>query len=255
MQWYYADQGKQAGPVDEARLDELVASGVVREDTLVWCDGMADWQPYRVARPAQPRVILNIPALPTQQGQAETRYCSQCGRPFTTAQLPEQNGLLVCTNCQSSPAATPAKVHYAGFWIRFVARVIDGIILTTASVIIRVPFGLALLGPRPSFGMTPMLLGTMAITSLLSIAMNVAYEAYFVHTRGATLGKMVLGLKIVREDGSGIPLDLAIGRYFAQWVSALIFMIGYIMAGFDPQKRALHDRICKTRVIHVPERA
>jgi uncharacterized RDD family membrane protein YckC len=42
-----------------------------------------------------------------------------------------------------------------------------------------------------------------------------------------------------------------VGRYFAQWISAIILAIGYIMAAFDDQKRALHDRICETRVIHV----
>ena len=86
---------------------------------------------------------------------------------------------------------------------------------------------------------------------LLGLVLAVAYEAYFVSTRGATPGKMALGLKIVQADGSPVPVGLAVGRYFAQWISAFIFMIGFIMAGFDAEKRSLHDRICNTRVIHV----
>ena len=42
----------------------------------------------------------------------------------------------------------------------------------------------------------------------------------------------------------------AVGRYFAQWLSAFILYIGYIIAGFDSEKRALHDHICDTRVIY-----
>ena len=54
----------------------------------------------------------------------------------------------------------------------------------------------------------------------------------------------------VRAGGGPVPGSLAVKRYFAQWVSALILMIGYFMAAIDEQKRALHDRICDTRVVH-----
>jgi uncharacterized RDD family membrane protein YckC len=66
---------------------------------------------------------------------------------------------------------------------------------------------------------------------------------------GATPGKMALGLKIVRPDGGPISAGRAVGRYFAEILSALTLMIGYMMAGWDSEKRALHDRIADTRVI------
>jgi uncharacterized RDD family membrane protein YckC len=62
---------------------------------------------------------------------------------------------------------------------------------------------------------------------------------------------MALGLKVIRADGGPISAGLALGRYLAQILSALIFGIGYIIAGFDSEKRSLHDRICDTRVIYV----
>jgi uncharacterized RDD family membrane protein YckC len=46
-----------------------------------------------------------------------------------------------------------------------------------------------------------------------------------------------------------ITAGRAAGRYFAKMISSMILMIGYIIAGFDSQKRALHDIICDTRVI------
>jgi uncharacterized RDD family membrane protein YckC len=72
----------------------------------------------------------------------------------------------------------------------------------------------------------------------------------FLRYRGATLGKLALGLRVVRSDGESLGWGVSIGRYFMNIVSAIILAIGYIMAGFDPEKRALHDRVCDTRVIY-----
>ena len=82
------------------------------------------------------------------------------------------------------------------------------------------------------------------------LALGAFYEVYFLSAHGATPGKMAMGLRVIRADGGPISPMLALARHFAEWVSAIILMIGYIMAGFDPEKRALHDRICDTRVIH-----
>ena len=50
---------------------------------------------------------------------------------------------------------------------------------------------------------------------------------------GATPGKMVLGLKVVRPNGAPVSLGRAVGRYFAKLLSSLTFCIGFIIAGFD----------------------
>jgi uncharacterized RDD family membrane protein YckC len=60
---------------------------------------------------------------------------------------------------------------------------------------------------------------------------------------------MACGLKVVTEDGQRLSYMRAFGRYFAEIISGMILYIGYIMAAFDYEKRALHDRICTTRVI------
>ena len=66
---------------------------------------------------------------------------------------------------------------------------------------------------------------------------------------GATPGKMACGLKVVMADGGKVTYLRALGRAFSEILSGIILYIGYIMAGFDDEKRALHDRICDTRVI------
>jgi len=92
--------------------------------------------------------------------------------------------------------------------------------------------------------------GAMGMYIVLSFGLQIAYEVYFVSTKGGTLGKLALGLKIIRADGSMLNAGQAVGRYFAYVLSGFTFMIGFIIAGFDPEKRALHDRICDTRVIY-----
>jgi eukaryotic-like serine/threonine-protein kinase len=132
-------------------------------------------------------------------------------------------------------AAEPAaqSVRYAGFWIRSAARVIDIIALGIVLSILR--YVLPIL---PLFREGPFVLLVAGI-----------YEVYFVSARAATVGKMVLNLKIVQADGSAVPRRLAAGRYLAMGVSLLIVTIGFLMIAFDKEKRALHDRICGTRVI------
>jgi hypothetical protein len=44
-EWFYASQGQQAGPVDQATLQQMIGSGQVQPGDLVWRDGMASWQP------------------------------------------------------------------------------------------------------------------------------------------------------------------------------------------------------------------
>jgi uncharacterized RDD family membrane protein YckC len=213
MNWYYAEGGKQVGPVEESALDGLISAGIVRDDTLVWHEGMAAWQPHAVVRGARAGIQV----------------------PF-------------------SPSAPPfLGVRYAGFWIRFLARLIDGVILGMAGLILRLPLMLMLgigIGGGYRFGMTPALGVAMGVSLIVNLLVGMAYEVYFVSTRGATPGKMALGLKIIRADGSPVPPGLALGRYFAHWISGALLFIGYIMAAFDSQKRALHDRICETRVIY-----
>ena len=69
--------------------------------------------------------------------------------------------------------------------------------------------------------------------------------------RGATLGKMALGLRAVTSTGQRLTFLNATGRYFAKILSAIILMIGFIMIGFTDKKRCLHDMIAGTLVIKV----
>lgn len=213
MKWYYSDAGRQVGPIEETDLNQLVTLGTVRADTLVWHEGLASWQTLGVVRGMHPA------------------------------------------------AAAAAGRRYGGFWIRFVARVIDVILLGVINAIVRIPLmlmfgigtmGMGGLGRGSGAGLIfgPAMIGVLGLSALIGIALGAAYEVYFLSAHGATPGKMALGLRVIRADGGPISPMLALGRHFALWLSGFILMIGYIMAGFDSEKRALHDRICETRVVY-----
>ena len=141
------------------------------------------------------------------------------------------------------------------------AVIIDGIIMAIPIGIIQAilftSLGLSMTqlaqnpNPRPDqvLAMMGPLFGMIGLSALIGMGIACAYEAFFLVKFGATPGKMALGLKVVRPDGSGLQAGRAIGRYFGKLLSGMILYIGYIMAGFDAQKRALHDMICDTRVI------
>ncbi len=94
------------------------------------------------------------------------------------------------------------------------------------------------------------LTGAMLTLTLVSMLVAFLYEVIMIRYYGATVGKMAIGVKVIRTDGSDVGWGVSIGRYFMKIVSGMILAIGYIMAGFDDEKRALHDRVCDTRVVY-----
>ena len=132
-------------------------------------------------------------------------------------------------------------VRYAGFWRRFWAALIDGIILGIAGTVLGLPFGSA----DPA---NPELNASNVIVFVLGIAYYVFMES---SERQATLGKMALGLKVTDLQGGRITPGVALVRYLAKFLSAIILLIGYIMAAFTARKQALHDIIAKTLVVKV----
>lgn len=106
MQWYYVEAGKQAGPVEESVLEELFRSGRVQADTLVWREGMANWQSYREIKPAStPGAAPPVMAPPLGGGSAATPgpgevLCAECGKVFTQDNAIQYGRLWVCAGCK-----------------------------------------------------------------------------------------------------------------------------------------------------------
>ncbi len=233
MNWYYSQNGQQLGPVPEQELARLAATGAVNANSLVWHDGLPDWQPLGTACPA---------ALGMAPAQAP-----QIGGYAIPA---ERKDLVVQQMREGMISSLPGSVKYGGFWIRFVAKFIDGLILLVPQMLTQTLI-MAALKPTMSANQPPApgQVALMFVPLIFNFAINGLYSVILVSRYGATWGKMAVGLKIVTENGGKLTVGRATGRFFAELVSGFTMLIGYIMAGFDAEKRALHDRICSTRVI------
>lgn len=283
MNWYYANAGQQVGPISEADFVGLVRAGTVKADTLVWHEGMANWEPYGkvAAASAAEAAGTGGVALPSATGAtagaADTAssvatvesavssgteaagggfVCAECGRAFPPDEVIRYGTVAVCANCKPiflqklrEGVAAPATLEYAGFWIRFAATVVDTIILSVVSMMVGVVVGLLFGAAPPTPGNWGPFLVMQGILMLINLAIGISYEVGFLGRFGATPGKMACKIKVVTSTGAPISYGRALGRYFAKILSSLILLIGYIMAAFDSEKRALHDRICDTRVI------
>jgi len=155
----------------------------------------------------------------------------------------------------SGPAAPPpppvwdaqpvgvAQVAYGGFWIRVVAYIIDAILISLVLGVVTSIFGVRYMDMDDMSQIDP-------TVNLLSLAVAWLYFALMESSeRGATVGKMAMGLRVVTNDGKRLSFMNATGRYFAKILSAIIFCIGYIMIAFTDRKRGLHDMIASTLVI------
>ncbi len=271
MQWYYVIEGKQQGPVSKQELKGLVQSKTINAQTLVWREGMAEWQPLgqlvgkNDTQPAAADTSLTpttqsdeaapeTTAAPTAQADGVT--CTECGRIFPADEIITYGESTVCAECKPTfiqkikeGVQTTANLVYAGFWIRLVAKFIDGIILAIAQSAVMLA-GTLFLGGAASEAQSPeAAFGYTVVTNLVYLVLAAVYTTWFLGRFGATPGKMVFRLKVVNPEGGSISYLRALGRHFAEMLSGMILAIGYIMAAFDSEKRTLHDRICSTRVV------
>jgi uncharacterized RDD family membrane protein YckC len=206
-----------------------------------------------------------------------TRFCEKCGQPMTTAAPVAYTsqpgttppGTIYAGTPPTSPAYVPAPAsHYGGFWIRFVAYLIDGLIIGIPMTIIIVicVFAFGAFGgiaalhnlpnnpdPEQMQAFMPMLaaiIGAYAIFILGAIVIQWLYFALMESSeRQATFGKAALNLRVSDANGNRLSFGHASGRYFGKIVTSLVPLgIGWIMAGFTQKKQALHDFIAGTIV-------
>lgn len=192
-------------------------------------------------------------------------FCQQCGAPMgfraPTARQPMVETQAGKTSSESpspspSPYAAPRAANtarevptadvFGGFWRRFAAAIIDGIILNVAfyAVIIAV-VGVA------SAAASEEVAGALAIgVYLLSFVANWLYFALMEASGArATVGKMALGIVVTDEAGERIGFGKATGRYFGKIISSFILGIGFLMAAWTRKRQGLHDMMAGTLVV------
>ena len=199
---------------------------------------------------------------------ANTAFCPACGNAvqpaIATAPTPAAPAGVM-------PAATAAAVSphwlppvtraYAGFWLRFVAYLIDGILLGAVVMAIGIPLGvLSGLGGflrsirpdhPPDAAFLAALMSSIALWFVLAFLGGWLYFAYFESSEWqATLGKKALNLVVTDMEGNRVSFGRASGRYFGKLISGKLTMgVGYVLAGFTERKQALHDMIASCLVL------
>lgn len=270
--WYYADAERQRqGPLTAEELTQRFHQGRLRLDTLVWRDGLADWQPLRAfteelaLHQAPAEIFYNpVEASPAQAnpGAAGPTYAPAAASVASATVTPA---------FPSSPYAPPTAtltsdeafyaggdVVQAGFWKRVAAYLIDAFALGIVTQIVQLVLMMLFFGmnmgtltsnPESMFSGATGILFVLAIY-IIPLAMGAAYYAAFhASSKQATLGKMAVGIKVVRTDGTRISMGRGVGRYFGFMLSSLIMGIGLLMAAFTERKQGLHDMICDTLVV------
>ncbi|MDY6854113.1 MAG: RDD family protein [Thermodesulfobacteriota bacterium] len=259
MKWYYKDGEQQFGPLGDDEFQDMVKIGTIHGDTFVRNNTMTKWIRYGYVSSVTPDVMTE----PEDVHDALELSCSQCGKRFLKEDMIRYENVWVCASCKplfiqkiKEGVSVGGIREYAGFWLRFAALILDYIFMFFVQMVIFIPTGfitaqmkLPAPGTSPDMSVMAPFMTLQLLLSLLSYAIYIAYETWFIGKYGATLGKMACKIKVITSDGGRVSYLRAFGRYFAKMISGLILGIGYIMAAFDDQKRSLHDRICDTRVI------
>jgi uncharacterized RDD family membrane protein YckC len=131
---------------------------------------------------------------------------------------------------------------YGGFWIRFVAYLLDELVIWFLFLV-----GYVLLGQGREVSEWDRTSTT--IFGVIVLVVFILYFPVFWGTRGQTPGMMPLGLQVRRPDGSRIGLGRAFLRLLGLVIAAIPFYLGLIWAGFDSRKQGWHDKIADTVVV------
>jgi len=159
------------------------------------------------------------------------------------------------------PIAYAPAVPYAGFWLRAVAYLIDGLIMGIVAVPLIIALAVLTGASAAIHGLSEdnaeqALAGASFAMFLIVMVMVLlgGMWLYYALTESSawqgTVGKKVLGLIVTDMNGQRITFARATGRYFSRFVTGLVpLMFGYILAGITAKKQALHDMIASTLVL------
>jgi len=256
MEWYYAANGQEIGPVKETQLAELHQAGVIDNNTLVWHPGLPVWGSYQKtinrARPAAPKE--NTSAIPEA-------VCAECGDIFAKEKTFAYGDVRVCIACKPAflrkgkKAATvnPFELEAASFGRRLGAFLIDAAILFVIdcimSLVIAVVMGL--MGSRVLFEMDHPVASNL-ITLAVFLGVAVLYETFMVRSSGGTVGKLLTRTEVVTWEDKPVTLSTALLRGLSKYLALTFCSLGFLIVFFCRGKKSFQDLLCHTRVVVKP---
>lgn len=155
---------------------------------------------------------------------------------------------------QTVPAVQGEQV-LAGFWKRFAASLIDQLVLSVPFYIVYFALALPMLmelesNPTPTNEEMFAMGGTMLVVIAVSFLVSAFYFAIMEGVKGATLGKMALGLRVVDiRTGQPVGIGRGFGRFFGRFLSSIPLNLGYLWMLWDNRKQTWHDKMTSAVVI------
>ena len=281
-QWYYADRNRQRqGPIEAGELAALFRRNEVSPDTLVWREGLEQWQvlgdfagELGLLESAAVGAASDDDAVPTPTPTpAPAAEPASEGRAVFAASEPAH---APATDAAYAAPATPyappraavaahdavvrgGEVVYAGFWKRYAASVIDGLLFFVVMLVVMLVVG-GLFGLGLSTLGSEMATGTLAPLMVLGIyVVPIVLQAFYfvwMHASAsqATLGKLAVGIKVTDLDGNPIGTGQSLGRWAGYFFFHLLScgiasLVSAFTTGLTGRKQALHDMAAGTLVV------
>ena len=178
--------------------------------------------------------------------------CRRCGQTFCRNCVVALRAQYYCARCKADQvrdiqSGTEAGVlELATISRRFAAQWVDGLLFMAVFIPVYVAL---LMGTRPGSAEPQAGVGLLLLT-IAGAGLIFVYEGLMLSSRGQTLGKMAVGIKVVTPEGRDIGVGQAWGRAFVRQVFFSYFaLINYLPALFTKQRTAVHDLAAKTRVV------
>ena len=243
MKWFYIDTSitdgdRRQGPYSIDEIRDFVNEGKIKDETLVWHTGEANWKAWK-----------DFPEASEPPEPTEEELLKQTIETLLQSKL--------------------NRKRYAGFFVRANAFIIDNLILSIVGALFLYVMSLAgMLDLNAVSEIVNQYIDNPASTELVSKALelpgmstfftiwSVVQAIYFIVFHavwGATPGKKLLHIHVEMANGEKLSWAFSFFRFVASIVTqaTLIFYgLGYLIVLIDPQKRALHDHIARTRVVH-----
>ena len=221
------------GPVNESQLYQLQQEGKISANTQVQREGSEAWIPLSDA--------LNQSDSNHSIDNDSVAACSMCKKFFLKEDMMHYENHLICSNCKpefnlklkEGTLSFLQSMENASIGRRFGAVLIDSLIIFTILGILMIPVGMIIAANVSSIGilnessdpnaMIPLIL-SMGGIYLFLFTIPMAYETILVGTKGATFGKMAVGISVVKADGSKVPMLHSFGR---MWRSVFLIRNSY----------------------------
>jgi uncharacterized RDD family membrane protein YckC len=254
MQWYYAIDDQRLGPVSHEEFEQLVQSGKVTAHSLIWRKGMDQWKTLGEVQVRDPALFSAPPPLPGAAERAEMNSEADADQAPPARLAPRLEP-------GEDSATAPEVLVHAGFWRRAGAHLVDLALWWVVWQIfagilgaLYFPEAVAIAEKGPGYQARPeeimVLLRFFGVVLLTGVIWAIIYDAVFILRFGATPGKLLFGLRLVKADGKPLGFAHVAGRCLAKGLAGLpTLCIGYLIVAFDDQKRGLHDFFARTRVI------